>query len=649
MRTRKAKIGRMAIGQLGILALAMVGLVLVGCSEEEEEVDPGPPPCTERADCEAGMVCEDEICVDGEPCSQRHDCDSFMLCDTEEEICIEPDGEVSCDKEADCPVDMYCENNEVCVVVEGPTQCEESDDCADGFICDDGECVPDPLGPYGDPPEEAQSEDYRVSYVADWVVGDDATTELHYVPGVGEERVMVDTGDIDCHEMHRCAISEDETHFIAVESVADGYDIYSAPIEGDPPAVQGSASRIAESVARPWIRGDGVAYERPSGGFRTGFYMTYDGTEKEVATLEALDAEPKNRSWDYHPASNVTVQFDPIGLESLDIRAENLDDGTMANAFLDGTNRPGEAGSLYLGTTRAGFSDDGRFIAYITNGPNDHEQCSTDSDCSQPGHACGSEDRCVAIEPTVHVIDMEYADTLGQPCTDHDGCGPVNRCDSATENFDQGVCEPQRIVVGLPDQSDAGHDGGCEVTRDDGSFRFTQANAPLTFGPDQRVYFVGKRDCVSSAANPDTQVEANIPRTSIVAGDLTTGEYEEIWGNFDGDDYHAVNCGSAGQLAEDDCNVYIENVRLSPGGNDLIFKATTPVASAGRATSNLDVWRVTREGEDALRIGGLSGTHSATQVRVHGDWEPMDDEEVTDEDGESDEGSDEDGEQESEE
>ncbi len=585
-----------------LAALAMMGLSVGACSNGTEEGEV----CTSMDDCEDGEICEDEVCV-------------------------EPEGDIDCELHEDCPSGMLCEDGDICVEDEGEIACTSQDECPDGRFCEDEICVIDPFGPFAEP-VEIEDEHYFASFLADPAL-DSAETEIWIVDNDANAS-QLDTGNIDCGEVRSCTLSEDQTHLIIIDdaSSGDGFDVLTAPVDVDSLSVQEDPTPMVESVTRPRVRGNGVKFRQAESGTHVGYFQAHDGAKQELVTLHDVNASLPE-AYDFDPTSERILNLVPSSLDSLNIYVSNLDGEPPLGdilAHIDGSNRPGDAGSLFVSESSvSGFSEDGRFVAYATSGPNDHEFCSSDSECSQTGHVCGTDGRCVAVEPTVHVIDMAYADKVASsaPCTSHDDCGPVNRCDSGSDDFDGGVCQPQRIPVGLP----VSPGPGCEATRNDGSFAFTDIEGPITFGPDHRVYFVGQRHCIRTAADPEDDVESDIPRTAILAGDLTTGEYEEIYGNLDGEDYSAADCsGDAGTSVGSECYIFIDNARLSPRGNELVFMGSNPTVSPGLAENRKEIWRVRRDGTQPMRIGGLSGAHSALEVAVHaGEDESEDDDNQT--------------------
>ena len=578
----------------------LVGLVFVlvtaatGCSDPDGEV-----PCESRDDCPDGQMCQDGVCV-------------------------VPTGEVGCETEEDCPQGYLCHADGVCMEDEGETTCESHQDCSAGRLCVDEVCVIDPYGPFVEP-VEIVDEEYQISvYAVPRVEQVDA--EVRVFESSTGDSVLVDTGDINCAAASQCKVTSDLSHLLIIASSDNGQDVLAAPLSGDPLAVSGPASVFAESTHLPRFRGDGVLFQRDNGAEYEGYFQHFEGQEKRIGILHPSSGPGIQRSFDADPVSGRAVLFRPPDLERLEVYVGTIEDGvemTSPVVTLDPTaNYPRDAGSLYIGSTPASFSEDGRILAFATTGPNNHNNCQDDSDCTQTGHVCGDTNRCVAVEPTVNVVDLEFADNIGTPCVSHEACGPIHRCDSGSPDFDGGTCQPQRIVVGLPITPQQGSPrlGGCEATRNSGEFSFTNIDGPLTFGADGRIYFVGRRNCTRSAADPDDDVESNIPRTSIVAGHLGTGEMEEVFGNREGKDFSAIECwdhATQEVTNPDECILVINSAQVSPGGQDITYRASNPTVSSSLAATTFDVWRVRLDGEDPHWVGQYSGSHNVTNINVH--------------------------------
>lgn len=576
--------------------IAVVGIVASGCSGEDDGAGEDVA-CEQPEDCPEDHVCDraQGMCVllaDADTCDDSADCADGEVCDPETGICVDEGG-----------VDFTCES---------ALECDVGEICSEHGVCVEDEVV---------------DEDYNVSFVAE-ARSDTVETELRWVDvGAGSSEV-VDTGDIDCEQAYECGVTPDGNHLLVVERDGDGgFDASVASLEGDPPSVSGSANVFAEGVDNARIRGDGVAFESDDGSHITAHFQPHDGDAQHVATLHDVDAESLLHRWDIHPQSGRVSQYIPVGLRSLDVRVGSTDEVLTSDDqvhFFDGANVGTALSSHYLRSIPTGFSEDGRFVAFYTEGPNYYEECEANDDCSGTSQQCGEENRCFAAEATVNVVDMEHTDMIGEDCLGHEDCGPVHRCDSTStdpDDFDGGECAPQRIVVGLttltqgPESED-----GCEATRAGGDFPFTDAEPPFEFGPDGRVYFVGTRDCARSPAVEGDEDEANIPRTSVVAADPATAEIEEIWGNTDNLDFTVEGCYADDGTVEDDsmCAVYIDEARLSPAGDEVVFRATNAAsASEGLNQTALDVWKVRRDGENAAWIGDSSAGHTAYDVNAH--------------------------------
>ncbi len=441
--------------------------------------------------------------------------------------------------------------------------CESTADCDDGEVCgDEGVCVEE------EGPTLVEDEDYWLSFFARATqdVVDDTFRVLRSDLSVDEE---FDTGDVDCTRTRFCGFTDSGDHFVYASQI-DGqsspyyYEVVATPVSGDARELDGSPEVIAENVARPELTAHGVAYERDIDERSTLFALNIGEEEQQLTELHPTNSQ--SFDWEYDSQLEMLMVWQPVGLDSMDVYAGAVDFEAPADerfedrlaAILDGTNR-GQAGGLFQGGGPMAISPTGRYIAYATGGPNNYESCSdtgSTGECEGTARVCGEEEddlRCVAVENTVHVVDMEFVDMINEPCTSHDDCGPLNRCDSGAEDLSGGVCAGERFVLGLPPLSQGGQTG-CEWTRDDESFGFTHINGPLSFGGDGRIYVVGQRDCEPTAQDPATEVESNIARSSIVAIDLETRTHEEVFGNPDNLDYAPGGCGLLPDVECDDAS-----------------------------------------------------------------------------------------------
>lgn len=589
-------------------ALAFCGVAVTGCSgdpadENQQQQNQEDDVCEEDDDCEEGQICDpyDEQCVDeGEfSCEQHEDCDDDRLC------------ELPGDDQAEDQQDGGDADEGACVPI-GEFDCELGLDCRDEQYCDDGTCVFD----------EIEDEDYTVSFTAERDT--DGTVELGWAHSDGELIEGVDTGDIDCSDARLCAVTPDVEHLLVVEESGEAQDASLVALDGEqPPAVDGQPEPIAEGVEDVRLRGDGIAYKRLEEDNYIAYYQPFDGDPEQFATLHST-VENTHR-WDVAPESGVAFQAITPDLTSLQVRVGSTEEpleveDTIYQADLRDHFGHG-IGSIYEGMeVPMAASQDGRLVAFQTNGAAAYEACETDDDCSRPNHECGEAHRCVSLEPHVKIVDVEHLDNLKdqKDCLGHDECGPYHRCDSGTDDFAGGQCAPQRVSLGIDERR-----GGCDATHDAGTFDFTDVEPPLTFGENGRLYFVAARNC-QRGPGPD---EANIPRTSIIELDPETGDYEELFGNVDNQDFDLDHCRPGGdgdldagvQIDEaDQCfTTIIEGVTLSPDENDLVYQGTNPAAGHGRAGEAIDVWRVRRDGDSASWLGGRSSLDTVYDVQVH--------------------------------
>ncbi len=550
----------------------------------------------------AAMACSEP--VESEGCEEDDDCPDGELCDTDANECVEAE-EMTCDDHWECPGDRLCMDG-LCVEEEDFV-CETTADCPGGDVCSDGECVEDVI----------EDEHYNVTFTSEHQV--DGDVELYLTNSDGEPNEPFDTGDIDCDAADQCVVTANESYLIVIEGDDGNQTASAAPLAGDPPEVDGDAQTFATEMDNPSVRGNGVTFKRPEDGDYRAYYQPIDGAEKQVATLHDTAGNQHRHRWNVFPEHNVAVQFQPPGLRDLDIRIGDMDAGLGVEDQIyqiSGGAAHGEGlGSYMIRNVPSAISDDGRLVAFYVPTANQYEDCSSDDECSGPGAQCGQSNRCWALEPTVHVVDRDHVDQLGEGCSSHEECGPVNRCDSGSEDFEDGLCAPQRISMGL---ADVGLDA-CEETRSAGETEmFTDLSPPLNFAPDGTVYFVAERDCVRDDGDAQTEVEANIPRSVIVSGDPYTGEFTEVHGNLGGDDYNAADCGGFAERFDDsvECVKYIEQMRLSPDGNDFVYLGTDPGSGASRADSDMHVWRARRDADNFSRIGGV-GTEVVDEFAPH--------------------------------
>ncbi|UCG16429.1 MAG: hypothetical protein JSV19_14145, partial [Phycisphaerales bacterium] len=115
------------------LALCAVGVfVAVGCQAQPKPPAP-PTTCDTDADCSAGQICEDEVCVAAQ-CVEDADCAEGEVC--EDGRCVEAP---ECVTDDDCDEGFECVGGECTPIIE--PECETDADCEVTEECVDGACV----------------------------------------------------------------------------------------------------------------------------------------------------------------------------------------------------------------------------------------------------------------------------------------------------------------------------------------------------------------------------------------------------------------------------------------------------------------------------------------------------------------------------
>lgn len=514
-----------------------------------------------------------------------------------------------------------------------PQACETKEECPEGFSCsDEGICVDSALLNEEEGPPPIEEEEYQVSFMSvrpgiGAELPPEAKVQLVSVPEGTVQDLLTEEVELEfqCATARTCSVTPDQKFFVAIrEGEEPGeYDIYSAAFDADTAEVVGTPEKILSKVINPRLRGNGVIFDRVEQETYVAYYREFGSTEDvQVATLAHISSSP-TQFWDADPVSGRAIVFVPT-LDAIDIRIGTISGGVTTNNHIINFGRnnfPGDAGSFYVSQHPVGFSPDGRFVAIKMEGPNAHGACQLNSDCQGTSQICGTENRCVALETTLHIIDMDHFLTLEDPCNSHEMCGPVHRCDSPAANLEDGRCMPQRAVIGVPHFPAQGDPvmAGCVATREDGSYSYTDLNGPFTYGPDGRFYAVGRRDCIKGRSTGD-DTEANIARSSILAIDPETAEVEEIFGNIAGDDFDDARCYNEAtrETVTEDCVIDILSAQLSPEGNDLVFLGTNPSVTTPQLASQIyDIWRVRRDGEDHQWVGKNSTLFRANGFVVH--------------------------------
>lgn len=267
-----------------------------------------------------------------------------------------------------------------------------------------------------------------------------------------------------------------------------------------------------------------------------GFHLTPDGETLFVNTVTSL--------------SSMEMEFYPTSGEP----------GQFVYQFISGELQG--TGSAFDGQEPMAVAPDGTRLAIITEQRNSYAPCATSDDCTGVGQQCltsASPPRCVATQLTLHVIDLseEGRGRLGTLCTDNASCGADQFCDlTAPDSSGQGRCLPVRFVLGPTGP------GACDFFA---AGDYTEARAGLAWRDNETVVALLGHDCL----------ETNIPITNVVAFGLSGEAFQDIEinpGENHGQCFNEVdNCTEV-----EECNVEIENMRVSPEGSTIVMVADSP-------------------------------------------------------------------------
>jgi hypothetical protein len=500
--------------------------------------------------------------------------------------------------------------------------CTTPDDCSGDQVCQDGTCVaPDNNGGAdggdvsGDVDGGANNsqvgpEDYVISYT----VRDRNTDEitLHAYSTTDSSRTQVTSDPELCAS--NCWLNDDLDTLVFTESSGQGvFDIIKAPVVDL--AVQSDRTTLAQEVSDVDVVGNLVTYRRAQNDAYQAFYMSIDdGSEVEMGNLGS--SSTTIGGWHIDPASDRQAIFLPHTQE-LQLRFNELGSSDSSDTYTyDAQNYQQVSGSYFSSSMPVAFSNDGQLAAFVTEAPNDYGTCSDASDCSGPVKRCGRHDRCTSIEVTVHFVDLDDIGSLGTQCDGAGSCGDVHRCYQPDGTSDTAECAPGRVVLGIPEfpaqspEPGGTATGGCELTEGNSDYPYTKFNGPISFDSDGQLYGVAIRDCADGG---------NVGQSHILRVDPTTKEYEVVWGNEDGG-YDGDLCWDSENLEPDDteCKPFITRARLSPQANELAMLATNPwVGDPARASANMDVWTVRRDGDDHSWVGGNETRDVVPRFSVH--------------------------------
>ena len=508
-----------------------------------------------------------------------------------------------------------------CSSDEGPTlskeggACKISSDCAAGLACRSRICVgttPIPDGGYmdmgtdddgGQSNNGVQDEDYVLSYIMEI----SRERGLYAYDTATKKEVKVNPDEVSC--ALGCWLSKDTKTFLFVTQNGPAFDLKTLAVTDF--VASGTPVTLMSSVRRVEMRDDVVTYIRVDGGATNAYYIDLkDGVEKLLGSIGS--AQTTEGDWYISPRSSMAVLFNP-SLQKLDISIGAFGETLEKKYTINSENYQEVSGSYFGGNIPTDMTDDGKIMAVLTqSAPLNYNACDNDSQCTQgPGQVCGFKNRCAAIELAVHFFDLTKLDNLGAACSADDTCGPIHTCDIPDAGqIDKAVCQPRQIKLGLPGQQTQGNPAktGCELSNGNKDYYYTLGRS-IHFGPDKKLYMAAERDCG----------DQNVPDSGVLKLSPTSSEIEVTYGAT-GNGFNPDDCFDADENRVDvkDCNPYISNALISPGGNDIVFLGTNPnVVEFGLAKKNIDIWRVKKNGQGKEWLGNHSELDVVKDIRIH--------------------------------
>lgn len=524
--------------------------------------------------------------------------------------------------------------------------CQVAAECESGLTCRADVCTPlkvtEDMGPGSemgtgtdmdvvpDMPASVESEEYVISFLRKINTGSEKNnTYLYAVNTKSEEVVRVSDDPNLCR--YNCWLSDDLETFVYIQPKAaetTTFDVFATSVNADL-TVDGSGTVIVPDAERVLFNGDAVSFMRGDETSKTAYYLKL-GTTMEVP-LAQLDqrAGDTQDSWAFDLATQRSVVFSPT-LQKLSVRVKNIGGAiTEENEVytIDGSNYQMTSGAYFGTNIPSAISPDGRYLAVLTDAPNDYNICSTNAECDEmEGQHCGERGICTVRELTVRTFDLESLAELpngseqsGTQCNKDADCSTAHECYiPAPTQLDKARCIPRRVTLGLQGQLQQPRVGtvkkrGCEITVARDISRYTNINAPMTFGPDNMLYVAASRDC------PAMVGERNMPDSDIIKINPEGGEISVVTGSAK-QDFSADRCYDLTNNKVDitDCVVYIAQAVLSPLGNELALIATQPeTQDASLAATKLDVWTVLKDGSEREWLGDGSIFDEARRVTTH--------------------------------
>ncbi len=543
----------------------------------------------------------------------------FTGCPQEEpEPTLAKEGEM-CQVAADCESGLTC-RSQVCTPLNVPDDMgSDSDMGMDGDM--DGE---DDMTPV------VEDEEFVISFLRKKKTGEERDNTYMYTVNTKSLDVVRASDDAAVCS-YSCWVSDDLTSLVYLRPTAgqtQRFDVYAATLN-DGRQVEGEGSAIASDVEKVFFTGDAVSFSRSN----VAYYLKLGTTEEvEVAMLSA-QASSTQDSWTFDIANELAVVFSPT-LNKLNVRLGELGTPVIEDDSIytiDSSNYQMTSGAYFGSNIPSAISPDGRYLAILTDAPNNYGICDTNADCdAAAGQHCGEQGLCTVREITLHTFDLQNLDELpngseqaGKQCTDDSECSAAHECYiPAITQLDKARCIPRRTPLGLqsglkqPRVVDAGvtQATGCELTAGADIRRYTDINTPMVFDQSNTLYVTAARDCGAIVAG-----ERNMPDSDILAINPEGGAVSVVTGS-ENQDFDAERCYDTTENKIDvtDCVIYIAQAVLSPGGNEFAVLATNPdVQDPSLAASVLDVWTILKDGSKREWVGQGTLFEEGRRVSTH--------------------------------
>ena len=512
--------------------------------------------------------------------------------------------------------------------------CQVAKDCVEGLTCrelvctalnvmdmdrEDGLADADmgaEMGP-ADQDTMVEAEEYVISFLRKVNTGADKGRSFLYTVNTADGEVSRVSDDPSLCSSS-CWLSEDLSTFVYTVQVAGlstTFDVYTVSVDQDL-KVNGSGTVFVAGAESVLFTGDAVTYMKLEGNARTAYAKSLGATQPIVlGNLELRETQTQD-SWALNQSAERSVIFSPT-LQTLSVRLGKP--GTSINGsneiyLIDASNYQMTSGAYFGTSIPSAISPDGRYLAVLTDAPNNYNSCTSNAECdAQAGQHCGEKGVCTVRELTVRFFDLENLSELpnsadagqdGKNCDTDSQCSAAHECYiPANTQLDEARCVPRRVTLGMQGQlkqprivdPPAQQKLGCELTAAREVARYTSASSRLTFGPDNALYLTAERDCG----------EGNMPDSDVLRIEAEGGDVSVVTGNAR-ERFDDARCydDNEGKIDTSDCVIYIEQAALSPLGRELALLATHPgTTTPEQADSKLDVWTVRRDGSHREWIG----------------------------------------------